>query len=147
MSFSADLLGEIAEFEAFGRWRQVTTAASTPHEFDPDDMRALSLLRSEILHVAALTCAVTSLTNALESGIFSHIPVRAIEPFSPSYSSAFLASIQVLSEQPKFFALQQHWQATSAAQSVALQLSRLMMLSHYGPDESAICHVDILADA
>ena len=147
MTFAEGILSELAEADAFARWRNAAASIDLQAELAGTDLRMLALVRAENLQVAPVTSVVTSLVNAIESGLFPQIPVASIKLFVPIYSPAFIAAVEKLSQHPDLLRTSQLWQALSGALSLAQRLTATVGLQANTLEREDICDVEIIADA
>jgi hypothetical protein len=143
MTFTDGLLKDLAELDAFERWR-TGTGPQPVNEPEPavsaDDVRRLALLRSELLQLGAVASLLASVTSPHRVG--SAVRTNLLGAFTPAISATATASVDTLAVHATYFELAQLWQMLAARLAFANSLSA----AHLGQSSKAVT-VDIVADA
>lgn len=145
-SYEQNLLDALAEADVVHRWRQ-PERPSNDLMIDDTSAHALELVKSELIQVGVIVSIVTSLANALESGIFPHIKPQSLSSFAPTYSATFLATVDDCALNPHYTDVAQVWQLLRAHLALARSLYQNFIAGFAQPDESAICPIEIVADS
>jgi hypothetical protein len=156
MTYAQSLFAELVESERFAAWQQQLTETgpvgsdqldAAPDRFNPADLRTLSLVRSELLHVGAITAVVTSIANALEAGIFPNVRPSALQAFSPALSASLIASLNGMCGEATFARLAESWQEFGAHLSFAQQLARNYLDDAAQSNQTGLFPIEVVADS
>ena len=144
-TFAEGLARELAEYCALERSRRSTAPVHVPPALSPECLRALALLRSDLLHVASVMCIPASLANRTSKQLDDQVADGTVLPFEPTFSAVGLAAAGQLADTPGVFDVTQHWQNVSARLKFAINISQTFVGSQERKVRSS--EREIIADA
>jgi hypothetical protein len=151
MNYAIDILSELAEAEAFEKWRKQEALPSHLQEtlpiLEPQLARKLALLRAEVLNVGVVASVVASIANAIESGTIPQLSATNLVAFTPAFSSPFEAEIHDLSGCAQLFTVVQVTQVLLAHMYLGKKLASAFLASTQENDSEVFCPIDIVADS
>jgi len=141
----ASLAAEVAEYEAFERFRR--GRASGPPATAHRATRLAAALKADLVNTAVLVAAATSLANALEDGAALASAPQALTVFLPAPSSRLSAAVERLLAEDIDASACEALQAYAARLHLARRLSRAFVAGADAASAGRPVDADVLADA
>ncbi len=138
---------EIADLEAFQRWRAGEDAALPLTGTAPRQSHLIDGIRGELLNIAVMTAVTSGLANALERAAVPRLDHRAMLVYAPIHSNFFKTAVEQVIADGCTPEIRDPLQAYAARLALAERMSQAFVTDQVVGEARSHVDQEILADA